>query len=129
MQRGALVNSRMLVAQVELILRLYDEALPGLLCASLDCLSDAAGREYLDEVYAAIPTSDFSRAVLARSVSHLSAVQVPVRAERPWDTAAASDIRDSHAGRSPRWDCLRKGTGSVDLWPGSTAQQVLRPQV
>ncbi len=77
MQRGALVNSLMLVAQVELILRLYEEALPGLLCAFLDCLSDAVGREYLDEVYAAIPTSDFSRDVLARSVRHLSVVQVP----------------------------------------------------
>ena len=77
-QRGALVNSLMLVAQVASILRLYEKALPGLLCAFLDCLSDAAlGREHLDEVYAAIPTSDFSRDILARSVRHLSVVQVP----------------------------------------------------
>ena len=67
----------MLVAQVEMILRLYEKALPGLLCAFLDGLSDAVGHEHLDEIYAAIPTSDFSRDVLARSVRRLSVVQVP----------------------------------------------------
>jgi mannose-1-phosphate guanylyltransferase len=77
MQRGALVNSLMLVAQGELILRLYAKALPGLLCALLEGLSDAAGHEPLDEVYAAIATTDFSRDVLARSVRSLSVVQVP----------------------------------------------------
>jgi mannose-1-phosphate guanylyltransferase len=77
MQRGALVNSLILVGQVELILRLYDKALPGLLRAFLDCLGDAAGRDRLDEVYAALPTSDFSRDVRERSVRHLSVVRVP----------------------------------------------------
>jgi mannose-1-phosphate guanylyltransferase len=77
MQRGALVNSLMLVAPVELMLRLYEEALPELLCAFLAGPSDAVGRKPLDKVYAAIPTSDFSRDVLARSVRHLSVVQVP----------------------------------------------------
>ena len=77
MQRGALVNSLMLVAQADLILRLYEKALPGLLRALLDCPGDAAGHERLDEVYAAISTSDLSRDVLERSVRHLSVVQVP----------------------------------------------------
>ena len=77
MRRGALVNSLILVAQAELILRLYEKALPGLLGAFLDCPTDAAGHERLDQVYAAIPTSDFSRDVLACSVRHLSVVQVP----------------------------------------------------
>jgi mannose-1-phosphate guanylyltransferase len=77
MERGALVNSLMLVAPVELILRLYEETLPGLLRAFLDCPRDAVGQEHLDEIYQSIPTSDFSRDVLARSVRHLSVVQVP----------------------------------------------------
>ena len=78
MQRGALVNSLMLVAQVELILQLYEKALPGLVRAFRDCLNEGAvGHEHLDELYAAIPTSDFSRDVLAQSVGHLSVVQVP----------------------------------------------------
>jgi mannose-1-phosphate guanylyltransferase len=77
MQRGALVNTLMLVAPVELILRLYEETLPGILRAFLDCPRDAIGHEHLDEIYKSIPTSDFSRDVLARSVRHLSVVQVP----------------------------------------------------
>jgi mannose-1-phosphate guanylyltransferase len=77
MQRGALVNSLMLVAPVELILRLYEETLPGILRAFLDWPRDAVGREHLDEIYQSIPTSDFSRDVLARSVRRLSVVQVP----------------------------------------------------
>jgi mannose-1-phosphate guanylyltransferase len=77
MQRGALVNSLMLVAPGELILRLYEETLPKILRALLDGTSDAAGHERLGEIYASIPTSDFSRDVLARSVRHLSVVPVP----------------------------------------------------
>jgi mannose-1-phosphate guanylyltransferase len=77
MQRGALVNSLMLVAQGALILQLYEKALPGLFHTLLDCLSDAAGHEHLDEIYAAIPTCDFSRDLLERSVRHLSVVRVP----------------------------------------------------
>ena len=77
MQRGALVSSLLLVGQVEVILRLYEEALPELVGALRGCLSDAGGHEHLDELYETIPTSDFSREVLARSVRHLSVVQVP----------------------------------------------------
>jgi mannose-1-phosphate guanylyltransferase len=76
-QRGALVNSLMFVAPVELMLRLYQETLPGILGALLDYPSEAVGREHLDEIYEAIPTSDFSRDVLARSVRHLSVIRVP----------------------------------------------------
>jgi mannose-1-phosphate guanylyltransferase len=77
MRRGALVNSLILVAPVDLVLRLYQESLPGILGALLDCPGDAGGREPLAEIYESIPTSDFSRHVLARSVRHLSVVQVP----------------------------------------------------
>jgi mannose-1-phosphate guanylyltransferase len=77
MQSGALVNSLMLVAPVELILRLYQETLPGILGAFLACPSEPGGHEQLAEIYELIPTSDFSRDVLARSVRHLSVVQVP----------------------------------------------------
>jgi mannose-1-phosphate guanylyltransferase len=77
MRRGALVNSLILVAPVDLVLRLYQETLPGILGALLDCPGDAGGREPLAEIYESIPTSDFSRHVLARSVRHLSVVQVP----------------------------------------------------
>jgi len=76
MRRGALVNSLMLVAQVELMLRLYAKALPGLLRTFRDGLCDTVCHEPLERVYAAIPTSDFSRDVLAPSVRHLSVVQV-----------------------------------------------------
>jgi mannose-1-phosphate guanylyltransferase len=77
MRRGALVNSLILVAPADLILRLYQETLPGILGALLDCPGDAVDRERLAEIYESIPTSDFSRHVLARSVRHLSVVQVP----------------------------------------------------
>ncbi len=77
MKRGALVNSLILVAQVELMLRLYGEALPGTLRAFRDGPGGAVAEERLDEIYARIPTSDFSREVLAPSVRHLSVVQVP----------------------------------------------------
>jgi mannose-1-phosphate guanylyltransferase len=77
MRRGALVNSLIFVAPVDLILRLYEESLPGILGALLDCPGDAVGREPLAEIYESIPTSDFSRDVLARSVRHLSVIQVP----------------------------------------------------
>ena len=76
-QRGALVNSLMLVAPGDSILRLYEKALPGVFHALLDVLSGAGGHEHLDEVYGEIPTTDFSRDVLARSVRSLSVVQVP----------------------------------------------------
>jgi len=77
MRRGALVNSLMLVAPAELIQRLYRETLPEIFGALLDCPNDAGGHEQLDEVYESIPTSDFSRDVLARSICHLSVVRVP----------------------------------------------------
>jgi mannose-1-phosphate guanylyltransferase len=77
MRRGALVNSLILVAPADLILRLYQETLPGILGALLDCPGDAGGREHLAEIYESIPTSDFSRHVLSRSVRHLSVVEVP----------------------------------------------------
>ena len=77
MRRGALVNSLILVAPADLILRLYQDTLPGILASLLDSPADAAGREPLAEIYESIATSDFSRHVLARSVRHLSVVQVP----------------------------------------------------
>jgi len=77
MQRGALVNSLMLVGQVALMLRLYEEALPATVRALREGLGGASGQEGLDETYARIPSSDFSREVLAPSVRHLSVVRVP----------------------------------------------------
>ena len=78
MKRGALVNSLMLVAQAGLIRQLFEEALPETFRALRDGLSEPAGPEPLDEIYARIPTSDLSRDVLAPSVRHLSVVHVPV---------------------------------------------------
>ena len=77
MRRGALVNSLIFVAPADLILRLYQETLPGILGALLDCPGDAVDRERLAAIYESIPTSDFSRHILAQSVRHLSVVQVP----------------------------------------------------
>ncbi len=77
MRRGALVNSLILVAPAALILRLYQETLPGILGALLDCPGDAVGREHLAQIYESISPSDFSRHVLSRSVRHLSVVRVP----------------------------------------------------
>ena len=77
MRRGGLVNSLMLVGQVELLLRLYEAALPATVRALREGLGGASGQEGLDETYARIPSSDFSREVLAPSVRHLSVVRVP----------------------------------------------------
>jgi mannose-1-phosphate guanylyltransferase len=107
----------MLVAQVELILRLYEEALPGLLCAFLDCLSDAVGHEHLDEVYAAIPTSDFSRDVLERSVRHLSVVQVP---RCGWSDLGTPQRLRTFGIRAP--GRVHGGTAFGSAWVGSIPQ-------
>jgi mannose-1-phosphate guanylyltransferase len=107
MLRGALVNSLMLVASGELILRLYEKTLPGLLRAFRDGVSDPVAHPHLAEVYAAIPTSDFSRDVLARSVRDLSVVQVPrcgwtdlgtPQRLRAFGIGAPSEV---HAGAAP----------------------------
>jgi mannose-1-phosphate guanylyltransferase len=109
MQRGALVNSLMLVAPGELILRLYEETLPGILRALLDG-PNAPGPERLDEIYASIPTSDFSRDVLARSVRHLSVVPV---ARCGWSDLGTPERLRTFGIRAPGRVHVRTALGSA----------------
>jgi mannose-1-phosphate guanylyltransferase len=119
MQRGALVNSLMFVAPVELILRLYEETLPGILRAFLDFPRDAVGHEHLDEIYESIPTSDFSRDVLARSVRHLSVVQVP---RCGWsDLGTPQRLRTFGIGAPAEVHVGTASGGAADRWIPLTA--------
>lgn len=77
MQRGALVNSFMLVAQASALLRAYEEALPGMLRVFLGCLRGASGPAGLERLYELIPNADLCRDVFERVTRCLSVVRVP----------------------------------------------------
>jgi mannose-1-phosphate guanylyltransferase len=77
MAEGALVNSFIFVATARQLLRLYEEAQPGLLRQYLMSLPLRGwGREALEALYRFLPARDFSRDLLQPSVSRLRLQQV-----------------------------------------------------
>jgi mannose-1-phosphate guanylyltransferase len=74
---GALLNTLMFVADGSALLRIYEEALPGLLHAFLRLLRDDVDGRALEGFYETLPVCDFSREVLERSPHRLSVLPVP----------------------------------------------------
>ncbi len=76
-ERGALVNAFTMLGDASALLRLYEETLPELLGMFLHTLREGAAPDGLEELYARIPTADFSRDVLERSIHGVSVLPVP----------------------------------------------------
>lgn len=74
---GALVNSFILASRASTLVRLYEDALPGLLRAFLPVVLAGSQKERLGELYDEIPSRDFSRAVLERLPGSLGVLAVP----------------------------------------------------
>jgi mannose-1-phosphate guanylyltransferase len=74
---GALVNTFVIVARVQAMIRLFERLLPDLLSAFRAHAGRVAGAWNLDAVYESIPPHDLSREVLQRSPECLSVVRVP----------------------------------------------------
>jgi mannose-1-phosphate guanylyltransferase len=76
MERGALVNAFTMLGDASALLRLYEETLPELLGMFLQ-EHEGAGSDGLEALYARIPSADFSRDVLMRSIRGVSVLPVP----------------------------------------------------
>ena len=77
MEQGALVNAFTMVGDASALLRLYEETLPELLGMFRHGLRDGATSDDLEELYARIPSADFSSDVLERSIHGVSVLPVP----------------------------------------------------
>ena len=77
MERGALVNAFTVLGEARALVRLYEETLPDLLDMFLHDLGEGAAPGGLETLYARIPSADFSRDVLERSIHGLSVQPVP----------------------------------------------------
>jgi mannose-1-phosphate guanylyltransferase len=107
---GALLNTLMFVADGSALLRIYEEALPGLLRPFLHLLREDVDGRALEGFYETLAVSDFSRDVLERSPGRLSMLPVP---DCGWsDLGTPARIQAFHGqlprpsqpgGRSPRW--------------------------
>lgn len=75
--RGALVNSLIFASLGRTLLRMYQGSMPDLLRAFLPVAAAGNTPPAVRALYDAIPTQDFSRAVLERSVSSLAVLTVP----------------------------------------------------
>jgi mannose-1-phosphate guanylyltransferase len=73
---GALINSFVLVARVNALLRVIGRAVPRLLAALRACLGEPAGEPDLAQAYGALPVTDLSRDVLERRPQDLRVVRV-----------------------------------------------------
>lgn len=74
---GALVNSFILAFRGETLVRLYEQALPELLRALVPAVLAGRPAAVVRELYDAIPSRDFSKAVLERFPGWLGVLRVP----------------------------------------------------
>lgn len=77
MEAGALLNTLMLVGDARGLLRVYEEALPGLLRPLLHLARGNVDERALKGFYESLPVSDFSRDVLERASHRLAVLPVP----------------------------------------------------
>jgi mannose-1-phosphate guanylyltransferase len=75
--RGALINSFILVARVQAMLDLYEQALPDILRAFRRCTVTSRAELAIRCLYEDLPCIDLSRDVLERAAGSLSVVRVP----------------------------------------------------
>ncbi len=113
MERGALVNAFTMLGDAAALLRLYEETLPVLLATFLHGLRDGVAWDGLEELYARIPTADFSRDVLERSIHGVSVLPVPECGWSDLGTPARIHMFLSERARSEKRMADRPSRGAV----------------
>jgi mannose-1-phosphate guanylyltransferase len=114
MDRGALVNAFMLVADAGALLRLYDETLPELSEMFRRHQREGGAEGDLEELYARIPVADFSRDVLAHAPDGFSVLRVPECGWSDLGTPARIQIFLSERSlREERAACLAGGGAAL----------------
>jgi mannose-1-phosphate guanylyltransferase len=120
MERGALVNAFTMLGDASTLLRLYERTLPELLGMFLQREGAASGG--LETLYAGIPSADFSRDVLERSIDGLSVLPVPECGWSDLGTPARIQMFLAERARSAIAYAPSHGSASLPGGPGSTSR-------